>query len=504
MKRAAVITILILCIMSSSCADKAGYTADSAPSVSGTQLQDNTQSKNQPQLGGQSRQNGQTEETQQPQTSQLPSTAFLPTAGNEELNRLVNTFTLPTRTSDTIKKETDGQGLPVDLLNELKLAVYQETSDELLEEWNDDSLEISINDFIFKPSGSEELAYWETELENEIKDGARNSAPYKLDIDGDGEGEVIILDCKDSQDYYINRIYTLKKKQPEDVYELLSCEYLGCRRSFAVFEHEGDFYLAANFDDSKTQTTAAVGLFSLKSSRSSEPLYQNCTYVKKAYSGVDSYALYRNESEPIAAEVQAYAEEIKTDLLYVDDSSSTFYGDEAEAVGLSYDEKDSSGQRITNLYAVDADNDGLEECFTRKYNRKSGIPEVEILWYDLKRHTEVLAPYEVWTPDQYILKQKWFKKIQEKTVMFTLYWKTSGENYLLDARIIKDGGMELLLDTVLWKKEEVVLSDTWYNGDSKQLNIVYSDPDREKAVPDTIYEDMEHFGAEVQGGICSR
>lgn len=490
MKRSAVITILLILAILTSCADKTGNAASSASSVTTIPPQSSGQEKNQAQRDGQS----QTQQTQ-PDKADSAEPAILQ---NEDIVKLADAFELPVKTAGSVKRETDGQGLPVDLLNDLKLAVFQGTSDELLEQWDDESLRISIDDFMFRPVGGD-MEYWETALEEAIAGGGSAVSPYRFDIDDDGEDEIIVIDCRDDEDYYINHMYTLEES--DGAYQLLYCEYLGYQRRFAVFERQGVFYLAANFDDPKSKTTAAVGLFSMKGSSTAKPLEQRNTYVKKIHHSVSSHLLYKNETAQLASAVSAYADEIKTDLLYVEGGGTTFYGDETEVDSLSYDEKDSSGQRISNLFAVDADNDGKEEYFSRKYNRRSERPQTDVIWYDLENHVETPEAIDSWKPDSYILKERWFKKIQEKTVTFSLYCGLSEEKYVLDARLQEDDSVEILLELALWREEDVVLSDSRYNGDSKWLNIAYSDPGMETAVPESIGYDMERFGAEVQGAF---
>ena len=491
MNRSAAITILILLIFTVSCANKTANTADNSSTAPGPTMQSSEQD-----MSGKNDPSQQPEQTEQTQTEQAKPPQAV---SDEDIGKLANAFTIPVKTADSIKTETDGQGLPVDLLNELKLAVFEGKSDELIDDWNDDSLRISLDDFSFKPKGNEDLIYWEENLENEIKGGGKAICPYKLDVDGDGEEEIILIGCKNNEKYFVNHLYTLKKAG--DTYELQSCEYLGYLRRFAVFQYQGAFYLAANYDDYGNQTANAAALFSLEGGGSPyRSLSQNYKYINKVYDGVDSHVLYRNDNVPIAVDVQAYVDEIKIDLLYVDDSRMTFCGNEAMVEYLPYDERDSSGQRISTLYEVDADNDGQKEnYFSRQLNSRDDEPSMEVVWYDFENHAETSPVFEVWIPEQYLLKQNWFKEIQGKTVMFSLYRRESKGNYLLDARILENGRTEILLDAILWHVDGVGLSDNLSSGDTNWIPIAYSDPELEEAVPDTIIEEMERFGAEVQG-----
>lgn len=474
MKRAVMITILFLFTILALCADQPENTKNSIFSLA--------------------------IQTQQARPASL---SFPQIPHSEEINRLSNAFVMSGKTTDSIKKETGVQGFPLNLLNKMKLAVFLGKSHELLDWWNDESLQISINDFIFKPTGSESFVYWgidlETALENMIKCKGDTLSSYKLDIDEDGEAEIIIIDGISTQNYYPNHIYTLKKSG--EAYELLSCENLGYLQHFAIFQNQGSFYLAANYHDSETQTINAMGLFSLKGSSFLEPLQPNYIYVKKAYDGVGSHVLYRTKNASIAADVQMYMEEIKTDLLYVNGGSQTFYGNETEVQYLSYNEKDNSGKRISNLYAVDADNDGQEEYFTRRFDARGDLAEMKVIWYDLKNHLETFPVIDVRSLDQYLLRQSWFRKIQGKMVMFSLYRKKAGDNFLLDVRIQENGRTEILMCAMLWCKDAVVLSDNPYCSDTSWLQIAYSDPDLKDAIPETIYDEMERFGAKVQGAF---
>lgn len=510
MKRVAAITILVLLFFTMSCAGKTDHTADGSSNISDSPVQSGERDDNQPRRSGSNQrsvqagqeQSGQeqtepeqTEPEQEGQTEQSPSSQPI---GNEDISRLANAFAKPVRTANSLKRETDGHGLPVDLLNELKLAVFEGKSDDLLDQWNDESLQISIDSFVFRPKGGEELEYWEGELEQAIKGGGGTLSPYRLDLDKDGEAEIIVIERGSNQKYHVNHMYTLK--QSGDAYELLSCEYLGYQRRSAVFTHQGAYYLAVNYDDSETKAANAVGLFSLEGGSPYRTFNENYMYIKKTHDSVGSHVLYQDENALIAEGVQAYVDEIKADLLYADSRGLTFCGNEEKVEYLPYDEKDNSGQRISTLYEVDADNDGQTEYyFFRRLNPRGEDPGVEVIWYDFENHVEASPVLEAWTPDQYRLKQSWFKKIEGKMVMFSLYRKESGDTYLLDARILENGRPELLLDAMLWRVDDVQLSDNLSNGETNWLTINYSDPDREKAIPETIIEDMERYGAEVQG-----
>ncbi len=62
---------------------------------------------------------------------------------DSELDKLVKNFVFPLMSTDNLNFDEDFKGLPTDLINQLKKAVYKGDSDLLIHELNDESLMIT-------------------------------------------------------------------------------------------------------------------------------------------------------------------------------------------------------------------------------------------------------------------------------------------------------------------------------------------------------------------------
>lgn len=428
-------------------------------------------------------------------------------AGNTEklisehagLDNLLDSFSFPARTMDNFEPETDGQGLPVDLVNDLKKAVYMGDSESFIKDINDESLMITADDFLFKPNTSEEADITEMGFNEKLKNDPYGFLIYQCDIDGDGADEIIMIENL-KYDYSGSNIAYLLKKSG-DSYVFSGYDYLGYYRCLAIFAYDGGYYLIANYDDYKTRTSKAVGLFGLGDSKSGFMwlLNQKHIYIRKTNNGYRYHLLYKNEEAPIGKGVQDYIDEIKVDLIYTDRNHKTFYGNEKDRYDLLDEARENNSDwNFWNLYGADVDNDGKDEVFDRKVIYNGLLSETEINWYDPESKTVCNTPYDAWSPKGYYRTQMWTKIIDNKTVVFTLYHKVAEDIYLLDARLQEDGRTNLLMDYMINLEENAELSDYWDYDDSNWVQTDYDNPDAAKALTEDVYEAAGQFAKKVQ------
>ncbi|NLP14379.1 MAG: hypothetical protein GX383_07930 [Clostridium sp.] len=421
---------------------------------------------------------------------------------NSELLDLVYNFTFPTGSADDISFDEECPGLPIELINQIKKALYCGDSDSLILELNDKSLMITAKDFVFKPNMNDDIDFYEEKLNDLMQNTVSDCLIYKCDIDGDGTDEIIVIENLKYEYSYSNRLFVLKKF--DDKYVYAGSDYLGYYRSFAICKNNGKFYLAANYDDYKTKTTKAVGLFGLTCGDSGFVSLYDCPYTYIAKMG-DDYRynlLYKNQNAPIVGKVEDYVKDIATDLVYTDRTHKTFYGDEIQRNDLFDEARDNnSDTTLWNINAIDVNNDGKDEFYERKilYNGGSDYTETEVNWYNPETKSLEPALFTSWSSVYYYLTQKWFKIIDGKIVIFSFYRKKSKDIYLLDVRICENGKTTILLDYLIDLQFHLKLSDNWDYYDTNFVKIDYTDPDVEKAFPKDVDDIIEHFAAKVQG-----
>ncbi len=425
---------------------------------------------------------------------------------DSELDNLVKSFVFPPMSADNLSFDEGIPGLPFELINQLKEAVYNGTSDTLIQELNDRSLMITAEDFAFKPNPSDDIDIAEKQLNDVMQNGAADFFIYQCDTNGDGIDEIIMIQNLEYDYSNSNCAYILKKSGDKYVYA--GHDYPGYYRCFAILKNNDRFYLITNYDDYQTKTTKAVGIFALNGDNSGFMwlLNNQHTYLRKTIDGYQYNLLYENINAPMISELQTYINEIGTDLVYTDRTHGTFYGNETERNDLLDEEGNSNYvSDFRNIHAVDVNNDGQDEFFDRKilYDAGGDIMETKVNWYNPKTKSGYPAPFTVWSPAGYFLTQQWFKTMNGKTVIFSLYHKTSEDTYLLDARINEDGQTIILLDYMINLQINIELSDYWNYNDTNFVEIVYNDPDIEKAFPEDLNKRTKSFAAKVQGDFAA-
>ena len=428
---------------------------------------------------------------------------------DSELDKLVESFVFPPLSTDHLNFDEECQGLPLELINQLKEALYLGESDSLIQELNDSSLMISMNDFKFKPNLSEDIDYSEQELNDAIKNGANDYFIYKFDVNGDGTDEIIMIKKLelDTSYYSANSVYLLKES--EGYYVFAGHDYLSFYRCFAIFKKDDNFYLVANYNIyNPKDPTDAVGVYSFDGDNSGFMwlIEQPHTYIRKTSDDYQYHMLYENKNSPIVSDIQTYINEIGIDLIYTDRIHGWFMGDEVDRPDLISEESDENSDfSFYNLKAIDVDNDGEDEFYDRKITvlGSSNLRANGFTWYDPKTKLVSLFPFDTFSSTDYLFTQQWFKVIDGKTVIFSLYRKSSEDNYLLDVRMKENGQTTILLDYMINIENNIELSDYWDNDDTNFEYIDYTDADNKKAFPEDIDQRMDRLAKKVKGDFVA-
>ena len=428
---------------------------------------------------------------------------------DSELDKLVESFVFPPLSTDHLNFDEECQGLPLELINQLKEALYLGESDSLIQELNDSSLMISMNDFKFKPNLSEDIDYSEQELNDAIKNGANDYFIYKFDVNGDGTDEIIMIKKLelDTSYYSANSVYLLKES--EGYYVFAGHDYLSFYRCFAIFKKDDNFYLVANYNIyNPKDPTDAVGVYSFDGDNSGYEWLRAYphTYLNKVRGNYRSQMLYEKQNASIVNDIKMYINDIDIDLFYTDRSEGSFVGDEADISDWNVEASDDSNDYSSyNIKAIDVDNDGEDEFFDRVISvfGNSELNKTGFTWYSPKTKLASTVPFTTFSSTDYIMTQQWFKIIAGKTVIFSLYRKNSEDIYLLDTRINENGQTTILLDYIFNEMYDIEFSDSSDVTDTNLVSISYVDKDAEKAFPNDIDQRMKQFAKKVQGDFVA-
>ena len=427
---------------------------------------------------------------------------------NTDLDKLLRDFDFSLIPASSFEPETDGNGFPIELLNELKKAVQEGSSDKLIYEMNDESLMINAEDFVFVPNESDGIDISEEQLNEYFAKKNSSFLFYKCNLTGDGNDSIIMIENNRYDFSGSNKAYLLNKSG--DSYVYAGYDFLGYYRTFAIFEYENRIFLIANYDDYQTRLTKGIGLFDLSDPDTTGFMWlekKSHVYIRKTNADYTYNLLYQNDSPLIIDAVQSYVDSIQVDLIYADRKHNGFFGDETARDDLLESARKDDPENILklwNIYSIDVDNDGCEEYFDRKiiYYGGSDLRESKARWHDIDKGILYPSPFSIWTPAEYYLTQIWFKVIDGQTVVFSLYHKNSEDIYLLDARMSIDGETIILLDYVVTLAPKAELTDYWdYESDVNFIRTDYRDPDFKKAFPETIDDQIDVFAAQVQSGF---
>ncbi len=368
-----------------------------------------------------------------------------------DLEKLLEEFKMPLPFVENmvLKSETDRNFILPELIQQFAQALYLSESDDLIKDLNQKELMITKADFRFAKNDNESDDLYEEALQKAIEEDCPRILFYQLDLDGDQADEIIAIEDLKYDYSGSNVAYLLKKTG--DTYTLAGYDYIGYYRYVSVFFYEGNYYLAANYDNYKTKTTKAVGLFLLNGDSHGFLWALNLPHVYLRKNGEDYHydSLYENRGHRLIEKTKAYIQEIAVDLIYTDRKGQIFYGSEEEEINFGDSEDDR------------------------------------------------------WTLDGYLRVQSWSQKIEDKLVDFSLFRKDSEDLFLLDARIREGQTTTILLDDIVYLENSIIISDYWDYDDCNLISVSYDDPDHDVAFCPDLWEQAEAFAKEVQADFTT-
>lgn len=449
-------------------------------------------------------------------TSALPSSLALSEDNafqSPDLDHLLESFSLPASPNEAppIRWETDNDLIPKELILQFSHALYTDSLEHLMEKMNQ-VLTISPEEFTLVPNENDGDDLSEQNLLDAIKDGFPHVLFYQLDIDGDGLDEILAIEDLAYEYSWSNTAWLLKKQ--EDNYCLAGYKNLSYYRFFSIFSYKGNYYLAANYDNYKTQTTKAVGLFLLDTDNSSLSwsLWPNYVFLRKNGDDYRYHSLYENSIHPLIKDTKAYIKDIAIDLIYADRIGNTFLGTASfTSCGNCQERLDEYSSCPECQEEYDGCTQSPGECdHYPKYQKECnncqenagkcvGCTGYSEEWGTDPECPEKCVGYTQWQPKGYTKHQRWAREIQGKTVIFSLYQKISQDSFLLDARVLESQKTTVLLDYVIDLDTAIIVANYWDYDDNNITTISYEDPEISLALPDNLWEFAEDFAKKVQG-----
>lgn len=353
---------------------------------------------------------------------------------------------------------------PAELVKQLQEALAAGTSDELLREMTDNSLKIERADFIYQPTEVEESSGSYGDVCAEINEllslEPGKSVPYdfyRLDMDGDGTDEILMVERTRYEYSYDSRAVFLEQDE-RGLYCFAGYERLGYHRLYALFSYEDNIYLICNFDNYKKKSTRALGIFDLGESREKVYLSRSstdCQLEKLWESGQEG-------EQELQTAIWDYMQQIGLDLMLRNRNDMGFPGEE----------------RL--------------------------LPREE--------RPQVMAVLDnvPWTPEHLgytAQEQRWIFTLEEQQVYFALYRIDQPEQYLVEA-FLCEGEQPVSVGLYgIFPRIEVDVESYWsYMGkmeyNSEEL-VLYSAPEAALAFPEERPEVTERLWRQVNEELLS-
>ncbi|MDE5951770.1 MAG: hypothetical protein K2H12_09350, partial [Acetatifactor sp.] len=180
-----------------------------------------------------------------------PDTAAESLAGEEQntLTEELDALVIELADREMLWEPTDlmqderAANFPEELVRRLQEALAAGTSDELLQEMTDNSLKIERADFIYQSTEVEESSgygdVW-TEINELLSSEPGKSVPYdfyRVDLDGDGTDEILMVERTRYEYSYSSRAVVLEQDE-RGRYCFAGYERLGYHRLYALFSYE--------------------------------------------------------------------------------------------------------------------------------------------------------------------------------------------------------------------------------------------------------------------------
>lgn len=396
-----------------------------------------------------------------------------------DLTKLVEDYTILPDCTKGFQPLAEGRGFPLELVNLLGKAVYENDTSPAIRTLDDKSLRLTREEY------------------SDLKEKLPGRSPredmiyYGCDLDGDGEDEIFEIPAEIL--YYPGSFSMFMKSGESYDFNWIP---IGPVRSYGIFQMEGIYYLAADCNAGPLEAYVMLYRLDKENFSQNQEFEHICILRRQEISG--SKLLYKNNTYPLIEDIQIYIDEIMMDLIDVGTGYGTFYGDETERPDLSGDWQEDE----LEIFSIDVNNDGKDEYFERnsEWYFNDGVGqggEMVFQWFD-DSFQSVSSPLTLWKNAAYVRKQTWFKKLDGKTVSFSLYYKEESKNqYMLDARIQENGRTTILMDYAFaYTSADIELMRAEYdiNGIGYlPLEDCYYDPDIKKAYPDNLEELADSF-----------
>ncbi|MDE6675891.1 MAG: hypothetical protein K2K19_13965, partial [Acetatifactor sp.] len=334
---------------------------------------------------------------------------------------------------------------PEELLRRLEEALAAGTSDELLGELTDNGLKIERADFIYQPTEVEESSgsYGDVcaEINELLSSEPGKSVPYdfyRLDLDGDGTDEILMVERTRYEYSYRSQAVVLEQDERGD-YCFAGYERLGYHRLYALFFYEDNVYLVCNYDNYKKKTTRALGIFDL--GKNWEKVYlsshsTDCQLEKLWESGQEG-------EQELQTAIWDYMQQIGLDLMLQNRGDMRFPGEERL---LPVEERQQAMAVLDNV---------------------------------------------LWTPEHLgytAQEQRWIFTLDEQQVYFALYHRDQPEQYLVEA-FLSEGEQAAPIGLYgIFPRMEVGVESYWSYWDKMDYNseeqVLYSAPEAAVAFPE--------------------
>lgn len=353
---------------------------------------------------------------------------------------------------------------PEELLRRLEEALAAGTSDELLREMTDNSLKIERADFIYQPTEAEESSgsygdVW-AEINELLSSEPGKSMPYdfyRLDLDGDGTDEILMVERTRYEYSYDSRAVVLEQDE-RGLYCFAGYERLGYHRLYALFSYEDNVYLVCNYDNYKKKTTRALGIFDL--GENWEKVYlsshsTDCQLEKLWESGQEG-------EQELQTAIWDYIQQIGLDLMLQNRGDMRFPGEERL---LPVEERQQAMAVLDNV---------------------------------------------LWTPEHLgytAQEQRWIFTLEEQQVYFALYHRDQPEQYLVEA-FLSEGEQAVPIGLYgIFPRMEVDVESYWSYWDKMDYNseeqVLYSAPEAALVFPEERPEVTKRLWRQVNEELLS-
>lgn len=379
---------------------------------------------------------------------------------------------------------TEFDGLPVELVNRIREAVYQNKVEELIGELSD-------NEFLM----TQEDVVAEQEVYDSIAEGVREvfipeRSFYRISLD-DKTG---ILEFTDDIYGVRNWLYLKNSDNMVKAQHL----YIDYGRAGTYFQYDGkDFIITYEFDYSEKLFCVALYLLSYENDELVVDTKVSFKEQKRLSAGQIVYAV---EDHPDLADIIEYLQGSLEDTVWVSREKRMFYGDEVVRPDLLTKFKEIYPEIYEEslICAIDVDNDGIDEIYSRdaKY---SGSPSYRIIrWYDedLKRVSE---PFKAVDIPQYYLKNTWFKEFGNKVLVFSIHEKQPElDQYLVNVQMIEQGEAVTLLEYLInLDTSDISVTDSFFETyQLRETTKQWKAPDYSTVYSDNVEEIINDFVTE--------